>query len=78
MIAKYQYIGRDFLFLASYREKMALFRYLQKETLRVEKDKLDILWVKPYQLGYVWRFERFDYEPGIPSLMTFVREYSLV
>ncbi len=53
---------------------MALFRYLQKETLRVEKDKLDILWVKPYQLGYVWRFERFDYEPGIPSLMTFVRE----
>ncbi len=37
-------------------------------------DNLDQL----YQLGYVWRVERFDYEPGIPSLMTFVREYSLV
>jgi len=36
-------------------------------------DNLDQL----YQLGYVWRVERFDYEPGIPSLMTFVREYSL-
>ncbi len=37
-------------------------------------DNLDQL----YQLGYVWRVGRFDYEPGIPSLMTFVREYSLV
>ncbi len=30
--------------------KTALLRYLQKETLREEGAKLDILWVKPYQL----------------------------
>ncbi len=28
-------------------------------------------------LGYVWQVGRYDYEPGIPSLMSFVREYSL-
>ncbi len=27
-------------------------------------------------LGYVWRIGGYDYEPGIPSLMSFVQEYS--
>ena len=29
-------------------------------------------------LGYVWRTGGYDYEPGIPSLMTFVQGYSQV
>ena len=28
-------------------------------------------------LGYVWKVGGYDYEPGIPSLMPFMREYSL-
>ncbi len=36
-------------------------------------EKLDQL----MQLGYVWRVGGLDYEPGIPSLMTFVQRYSL-
>ncbi len=36
-------------------------------------EKLDQL----FQLGYVWQLEGADYEPGIPSLMSYVREYSL-
>ncbi len=35
-------------------------------------EKLDQL----YQLGYVWRVERYDYEPGIPSLMSYIQGYS--
>jgi len=35
-------------------------------------DNLDQL----YQLGYVWRVEGFDYEPGIRSLMTYIQGYS--
>ncbi len=38
----------------------------------VTLDNLDQL----YQLGYVWRVERFDYEPGIPSLMNYVQKYA--
>ncbi len=30
-----------------------------------------------YQLGYVWRVEGANYEPGIPSLMTYIQEHSL-
>jgi len=35
-------------------------------------DNLDQL----YQLGYVWRVEGFDYEPGVPSLMNYVQKYA--
>ena len=28
-------------------------------------------------LGYIWQLEGADYEPGIPSLMSYIREYSL-
>ncbi len=27
-------------------------------------------------LGYVWQIRGYDYEPGIPSLMSFVQEHS--
>ncbi len=36
-------------------------------------EKLDQL----YQLGYVWRIEGADYEPGIPSLISYVHRNSL-
>ncbi len=29
-----------------------------------------------YQLGYVWRVDRLDYEAGIPSLMSYIQGYS--
>ena len=29
-------------------------------------------------LGYVWKTGRYDYEPGIPSLMTYIQGYSQV
>ncbi len=29
-----------------------------------------------FQLGYVWQVEGADYEPGIPSLMSYIQKYS--
>ncbi len=67
--------------------KTALLGYLQKETLQKEKGNLDILWATPNEmehpgklidLGYVWKIGGYDYEPGIPSLMTYIQGYSQV